>query len=180
LVGVFFRIMESIRWRIPMVGFTTTLAVIFFGMQIHANVHWRNAGREVQAFQQQAAEARVASPDARIGICPDYQYDVGAPLCLSESVKYDTPFSTALDLESVLSLNRDKAGKLSVQMDSWSTESAAVTVSGASVLEVAPWPYDLSPEAGLIRVEVTNEGEDKFVLHLTPLDGKSLPEFVVH
>ena len=179
LVGVFFRIMENIRWRLPMVGFTTTLAIIFFGMQIHANVHWRNAGREVQAFQQRTAEARAIEPVARIGICPDYQYDGGAPLCLSESVKYDTPFSTALNLESVLPLNKDKDHQVTVHIDSWSTESATVTVSGAPVLEVLPWPYTFYGYFDSTNVKVTDERDDGFVLRLTPIPGKSLPRVVL-
>ncbi len=179
LVGVFFRIMENIRWRIPMVGFTTMLAIIFIGMQIHANVHWRNAGREVQAFQLQAAETKAASPGARIGICPDYQYDVGAPLCLSESIKYTTPFSTAHAIESVLPLNRNQAGQMTAHIDSWSPQSAMVTVSNASILDAAPWPYTLSRTTDSIRIEMTEQRENEFVLHLTPLDGKSLPEVVL-
>lgn len=183
LVALFYRIMGNPRWRVPMVGVTTVLVVILFIMQIRENAIWSGAGREVRDFQRTAAQA-AKGQRVPIGVCPDYAYFLGAPVCLSESIRFDTPFSEALDAVSLLRLNRDRYNAMTVQVRNWSKKGGQVVVSGTTPLAVAPWPYTLSRMGdevltGGAKVYLTEAGQDGFTYRVEPHAGKPLPQVLV-
>ncbi|MBN2308348.1 MAG: hypothetical protein JXR94_05220, partial [Candidatus Hydrogenedentes bacterium] len=178
LVGLFLRIMTNVRWRVPMIGFTTALAVAFFAMQIRENCIWHAAGREVRAFQRQAAESARAA-GRPLAVCPDYAYRLGAPLCLSESIRYDTPFSSPLPAVSILPIHKAKSGDMDVWIDEWTGASATVTVTGARPREVMPWLFRPAAPPPAVSVELIEVTADSFTLRITPNPGDTLPRTVV-
>lgn len=174
LVALFLRMMDHPKWRITIVSGTTSLCIIFFAMHIRANYAWRHASDLVREFQTIAAKA----DDATFGICPDYQYFRGAPLCLSESIKYDTAFSTALDAPVLLPLHYAEKG-LKVDVHDWAPQQGKLTVTGARPLDLACWPYNLSRTGGKAtfdgaNAEVLQTTENSITLALTPT-GAALP-----
>ncbi len=185
LVALFYRIMEDPNWRVAMIGLTTVISIAFFVMQIRENVIWHKAGNRVHAFQTQAREALVPSHDTPLGICPDFQYWLGAPLCFTQSLTHDTPFSTALPVKPVVMLDGDKAGAVTVTQEEWARENGVIRVSGASALEVAPWPYDLSrPGRRQRKMPLTIErieggGEDHFLLAVSSRKASPVPTDVL-
>ena len=208
LVGLFFRIMENAKWRAPMIGLTTTLCIVAFAMQIRENRIWLVAGRDVGAFQEQVSQAIADHPHDRVGVCPDYQYRLGTPMCLSESVRYDTPFSKALPVASVLPLHHPGDGELKVSLEDWTSEGGSVRVSGRRIANMAPWPYALarmritseadassmdfllrvfrrdnlprSPvETGAGLAELAGQDDEGFTISVDPREGETLPEILV-
>ena len=174
LVGLFFRIMDNVRWRLTTVWMTTVLCIVFFVMQVRANVLWRRAGDEVREIQQWALQR---ADDAPLGLLPDYRYCAGAPMCLREAVSYDTPFNEAVPVVSLLQLHADKPASPNVAWQSWSPDTGGeLVVTGLRPIDVAPWPYKLSregvpvvgekTEARLVEVTV-----GRFTIAVTPQAG---------
>jgi len=98
LVALFRRIMDRPKWVRPVVMFTTLFALALFVIEIRSVLAWRHATREVRCFQEEVQGRHVS-------VLPDYQYYRGAPMCLSESVEYKTPFSNPEDIMPMLRLN---------------------------------------------------------------------------
>lgn len=147
LVTVFFRMMDHPRWRLPIVSGTTLMVVVFFCMMIRSELAWQYASAHVKAFQ---AEAQKAGEP--IGVLPDYRYYRTAPVCLSESIQYDTPFSKRVPHESLLALHQPHPTplhKTSIHMQAWQWSDGKIKlwIDCATLREAAPWPYDLLREA---------------------------------
>ena len=174
LVGLFFRIMDSIKWRVTTVWLTTMLCIVFFVMQVRANVLWRRAGDEVRAIQQWAEQRADEAP---LGLLPDYRYCAGAPMCLKEAISYDTPFSKAVPTVSILRLHTDKPASPNVHLRSWSPESGGeLAVTGLRPIDLAPWPYALSREGVVVawggtEARLAEVRDDGFTIALTPRPG---------
>lgn len=125
LVVVVFRIMDHPRWRVPMISTTTTLVIIFFAMQWRSIKSWHDAGAYVREFQAQAAQAGKMG---EFGVLPDIQFYRGAPVCLSESVRYDTPFGKAVPHKSLLPVHTDSLAFNGSWVVSWSEHGGVVAL----------------------------------------------------
>ena len=139
LVALFFRMMDHPKWRQPVVVWTTVLCVVFFALELRCVAAWHRAGDFAERFQEQAAGAA----GEQVGIVPDYQYYRGAPMCLSESVAYDTPFSKAVPAVPLLQLNCMNLQSTHVMLDSWTAATGTVVLQAPNVLDLAPYPYTL-------------------------------------
>jgi len=146
LVALFHRMMEHPRWRFTIVGGTTIMCMVYFAMQIHQDFAWRHASRCVHEFQSRAEAAATQSGDEPLGVCPDYRYYQGAPMCLSESIAYDSPFSNRIPAVPLLPLHYFKPDAMEVSVDTWSPESGTVSVRGKRPLDVVCAPYTLAHE----------------------------------
>lgn len=153
LVAVFHRIMQHPKWRRIVVGGTTFMCIVYFIMGAHTVFAWRESGRRVQAFQETMRRLSADAPGAPIGICPDYRHFAGAPMCLSESVSFDTPWSRRVPHAALLRLDCPKGTEVAIEYAASSRDNAQATVGGAAPLELAPWPYDLSRAGGTQRTE---------------------------
>jgi hypothetical protein len=177
LAALFLRIMDHPKWRASIIALTTLFCVLFFGLQIAAARDWAYAGRTVKTFQQQV-QAR-AKKGKTVGVLPDCQYYETAPLQLSESVRYDTPFSTATALVSLVRLHVDKDRQMSVLVREWSPAGGVVEVRHVEPLDVVPWPYELirggKQQNAHTEVELLDVGAGGFRLDIGPRGGP-LPE----
>ncbi|HIJ64421.1 MAG TPA: hypothetical protein HPP77_00615 [Candidatus Hydrogenedentes bacterium] len=173
LCAVFFRMMAHPKWPRIVIGGTTLLGAVLLDLQIRSVCAWRHAGSQVRTFQAEAAlAAATESPGETLGLIPNYQYYVGAPMCLSESIAYDTPFGKALPATSLLPLHYDKPGRVEVAIEAWGPRTGRVVVKGKTPLELAPWPYRLSRphnvhEAAHVRLKVVKADADSYVIEVT-------------
>lgn len=154
------RIIQHPKWHRPMVFLTSVLCLLFFGLQIQANLIWQYAGNQVRAFQHAAQACRRQNGlDTKLGILPDYEYFLGAPMMLSESIKYDTPFSARIDATSLLRLSRNPGQRFTVTIPSWSPDEGTVLIEGVSL---EPYTYDprctaISAEGNAIRLHFSGK-----------------------
>ncbi len=152
-VALCLRMMEHPKWRKPLVTGTTMLCVVFFALEIRSIRAWNYAGREVRAFQVHAAGLVEGAQGEPIGLVPDYQYYLGAPLCFSQAVAYDTPFSEAIPVVSLVPLHADKSGRMQVEILRWSNKQGTAVVTGVRPLDLVPWPYALAREGGKLETQ---------------------------
>ena len=103
--GGFLAVMRHPTWRFSVVRASTLLCVAAMLCQGWVNVHWLRAGREVRQFQAAAAATATAHPKQFLAVVPDLQYLGTAPVMLAESVRYNTPFGSALPVRSILPLS---------------------------------------------------------------------------
>ena len=168
LVAVFARMMEHRKWQRPVVVFTTLLCAAFFGMQIHANLKWRETGRMVRQFQ---TDAQAVPPP--VTVLPDYQYYDGAPMQLSWSIAWDTPFSKRVPALSTLPLHYDPSLKTEVSVQDG---SATVVVKGKNPSNAVCHPYSLAREGANqetedCSIETTRLEHDTISFRVTPKAG---------
>ena len=144
LVTVFLHMMYHPKWVRPVIVMTTWMCIIFFAMEIRNVLIWRHAGNEVRSFQQQAA--KQSSPFC---LFPDIQYYRGAPMCLSESIAYDTLFSRRIPAQSILPLNTSVAlRKLSCRVINWTPTEGNIMLEGKNLADFLKAPYALSVLGG--------------------------------
>jgi hypothetical protein len=184
LVSVFARMMDHPKWRHSVIGGTSILALVFFGLQIASINAWRHAGREVEAFQAKAVVWRDTAGDGVLGVLPDYAYYRGAPMMLSESIRFDTAFSQAVPYQSLLRLHYDLPGRLDVQ---WEAREDAELELRINHSERGPratllWPYILGVAGGVEEYgELTARAESITEETLTVVvrsEGGDLPEAI--
>lgn len=171
------------KWRRPIVFLTTLLCAVFFVLQARSNLAWVHAGGQVRAFQEQIAEAAARHPGETFGVAPDYQYHLGAPVRLSESVRYDTPIGPAIKVMSVLPINYVRSPALQVCVLEWSATEARIEVRGASPHALAPPPYLLTRpgiKQTISEVDVFLESAavDSVIYRVRPTEG-TLPLYRV-
>ena len=138
--AVFARMFEHPKWRRPTIYLTTVLCIVLFGMKISGIAAWRQAAREARAFQQTAA---ALNADEGLAVIPDWQNWNGAPLHLSKSISYDTPFSQARPHMRALPLNRPGGRFVEAEIRAWGTDEAVVAIMSGEALKLAPFPYAL-------------------------------------
>jgi len=146
LVALFYRIAEHPKWRRPIIMMTTLLAAVFFAMQIVFITHWREAGRVVREFQTSATLSATPA-----GIVPDYRAYRGAPVGLSESISYDTPFSKRIEHVSLLPIDYVPANEHYVQVTEQSPEAIVCRVEATPLIKIMPWPFDLMQPGAVVR-----------------------------
>jgi hypothetical protein len=162
LIVVVFRIMDHPRWRVPMISITTTLVIILFAMQWRTIGAWHDAGEFVREFQKNAAKA--TEHGNTLGVLPDFQYFRGAPVCLSESIADDSPFSKSLPHAALLPLHPESLRAKHVWVTSWSESGGEVLVPSAADTSL----FRHFPNAGLIRLDTATELKDVW--------GRSMPD----
>ncbi len=139
-VGLCRSIMQHPKWHRPVVIVTALLCVVFFVMEFRSVMAWRYASARVKTFQTEVASA----PD--VGIMPDYQYFQGAPMCLSESIKYDTPFGKAVRAASLLPMHYAPPAHITVE--AWTPALGVVALEGTRPLDALCYPYGLMSVGG--------------------------------
>jgi hypothetical protein len=167
LIALFYEIAEHPKWRRPIIMTTTLLAVVFFALQIVFISHWREAGRVVRKFQ--TAAALSATP---VGIIPDYRAYRGAPVGLSESISYHTPFGKKIEHVSLLPLDYVPPDEHDVQVEQ-SQNAIACRIEANPPIKVVPWPFDLAQQGAVVRVpdaaiEVRTLNETGAEFHIRP------------
>jgi hypothetical protein len=176
-VALFYRIMDHPKWRRAVVTLTTLLCVVFFVLELRSVLSWRQASVFTHRFQSRAADEREKERvDGSICVFPDFQYYSGAPMCLSASLAYATPFSKAIGAVPLLRLHYSPDVKVHVTESS----DAEVTVALHAVdpLDLLCYPYGLSTpggrekEAGILIETVSISPE---TLTLKIRDQASLP-----
>lgn len=151
LAVLFSRIMDHPKWQRSVISFSTILCLVLFGIQIRGIGAWRHAGEQVRAFQTKASQITGADALNPLGVLPDYRYYRGAPLCLSDSIAYDTPFSRAVPHEVLLALHYDSSQKLQVRVERVDAGEVWVWVEHDDVLGMVPWPYVLAWPDGELK-----------------------------
>ena len=105
-------IIQHPKWHRPTLLLTTLLCLLCFILQTRDNLAWRQAGIWAHDFQKTVAATVEKYPKKTLGQAPDFRYYRGAPLCLSESVEYDTPFSKATPVCFWGKLHYEKEAKI--------------------------------------------------------------------
>jgi len=154
LVIVIFRIMDNPKWRLPMISLTTMFVVIFFAMQWRSMRAWHDAGVQVKSFQVEALRASESVGGTPIGVLPDYQFRLGAPVCLSDAIRFDTPFSEAVPHVSLLPLHGNADGEQTLAIRAWSDTGGSVVLTSPAKAN----PFRFFPHAPFLA-----DGEE-FVL----------------
>lgn len=164
--ALFTRMMDNPRWRVTVVSGTTILAAVFFGMQIIQQFHWGHAAKLVREFQTKAE----VHGDELLGVLPDYQCYKGAPVQLSKSIQFDTPFSTARPHWIILRLHYAKG--LEATLEDWGPASSTLILEGAPLKDLDIAPYELvlrgQTELGHVRVTVIEQSENRTALRVQP------------
>lgn len=180
LVALFFRIMQHPKWRISMIGITTSIVIVLFAMQWSSVRRWHEAGRIVRAFQTQAQDLH-AKTGATVGVLPDYQTYHGAPLRLSASVKHETPFSPQVPVLSILPLNGERPKHRTATLEVWTPEGGLLTLTGTRPLSLDalfPVPGILAKQGDAAPAGSLMPDDDTPVAGLTVRVGHASPEIV--
>ena len=168
LAALFYRIMEHRKWQKPVVILTTFLALVLFGLQIRVVVAWQHAGRIVRQFQADAASA-----EEPVGVLPDFQYYVGAPMRLTEAIAHDTPFSKVIQAVPLLPLNYAPPKRVAVAVPEWTRDSGTLVVRGSDPMDLITYPYTLAHLGGGVQtehatVELVTVEPSHLVFRITP------------
>lgn len=165
------RIMWHPKWPQPVVYLTAAVCVLLFVLQIQVIGDWRRAGREVAAFQGDAAAWAAEHPGEPLGILPDWRFHGRAPVALSESVSWDTPFSRVVPHVAVLTVEDKAAFEKDIRIESWEPGGGTLHFEGQ---DVAAALGQIRPDAS-IRMRIEPLGAREFRLYVEPRDG-TLPE----
>ncbi|MCK5862416.1 MAG: hypothetical protein KAH38_08015 [Candidatus Hydrogenedentes bacterium] len=136
--GFFHAVIEKSHWRRSVVRFTTLLCIAVMCCQIWVNLHWRYAGQEVERFQQAVVSVTKNYPGKPVAVAPDIQYYRTAPMMLSESVRYTTPFSKAQPIVPLLPFSVIPPVKIVVE--DYSPHAIALSVQGLAAPEINTLP----------------------------------------
>ena len=181
LVALFFRIMDHPKWRISMIGITTTIVIILFAMQFISVRRWHEAGQGVKRFQARAQEAEADGP---IGVLPDYRDYYGAPMNLSDSIAHDSIFSTAIPAVSILPLRAERPRHRTDTVTRWSPQGGELTISGDipdPVAALFPNPLAVTGKADGIAVsELLNAPSIPLANATIEVDNPTLGTATIH
>jgi len=179
LLGIAFaalchRMIQHPHWHRPVVFLTTALCVILFVGQIRGILAWREAGLHVRAFQAQAEQDAAQFPGEKLGALPDFQYYRGAPMMLSASITYNTPFSKAVPTMPLLPVNLPSGPPPVVHIEEWTPDKVCVTVAGARPLDVVVYPYILAAAGGIqqfddVRLEQAQGSPERLEIIIRPI-----------
>ena len=179
LQALFFRVMAHPKWKSQVVLGTSLLSVIFFVIQLRANLIWGQAGRYVQAFQQEIVIASEQVNGDPIGLLPDFRHYSGAPVALREAVAFDTIFSKKVPVVSVLPLDCDQVADVRYRVTEWSDLGGVIEITGTSLDRLTVYPYPLTKvgdtvtEAG-VTMTVESESPESVRIRISS-NGAPLP-----
>ena len=154
LVCLFHRIMDHRKWRRQIVTLTTLLCVAFFALEFRSVLAWRHASALTRGIIQLAAcaESFGGSDGRPLAILTDFQYYAGAPMCVSASVAYETPFSEAMPVMSLIPLHY--APGINVDAYNLREKGGIVTITSESPVDLLCYPYVLSKPGGRQETDV--------------------------
>ncbi len=175
--AVAYRCMDHPKWKVPIVGMTTAFAIAAALVQIRAELNWRAAGAAVKTFQASAIAASDRDNGEPIGVLPDWRYFRGAPMQLSESIRYETPFSRALSPQSIIELDAKSLLNDAVTLESWDESGGVLRINDARPIDVFPWFYPRIQAVAGGEV-VSTESADDTGLTIT-ISGKGYPTTVI-
>jgi hypothetical protein len=176
------RVQQHPKWNRPVVVLTTVLCLVLFALQAAVNLAWRRSGEAVEAFQTQAVATMHAHPGETLGIAPDFQYYRGAPMMLSASVAWDTPFSRRVPAVSLLPVNYQPPSVLSVKIEKWTPTEGVVLFEG-NAPDLLGYPYVSTTKAfarvaAHTKMEIEPLAAGRLRVHVTPTEG-TLPGVLV-
>lgn len=145
--GLCLRILRHPKWPRTVILGTTFLCVVFFALQIQSVWAWRKA-------DQIAAEFRHAA-QGPCTLLPDYRYSGGAPLCLSEAIRYETPFGPAFPCWAPLQIDRPPGNGLDLHLKAIDETTYELEIHGTALAGAIPWPYTLAGVGSVVDKEET-------------------------
>jgi len=108
------------RWPRHVVFLTTLLCIAFMALQFRSVLAWQHASAITTGFQARAIltleEARRTTGAGELMIAPDFHYYRDAPLRLSESIRFDTPFSRAISARTLATLRYYRPETMEVRL----------------------------------------------------------------
>lgn len=139
VAAVFGRMLEHPKWPRNVVVLSSLLALFLMALQIRTIAAWHVAGRVVTEFQTaaHATPTTDGGETAVIGVLPDYTAYRGAPIQLSESIAYDTPFSRRHPHVPMLRLAYDRPNRLIVNAR-YSAQGWRVEVVHSDLMRLIP------------------------------------------
>ena len=174
VAAVFGRMIDHPKWPRNVVVLSSVLAILLMALQIRTIAAWRVAGRVVTEFQ--AATAATPTTDGgealTIGVLPDYTAYRGAPIHLSASIAYDTPFSRAHPHVPLLRLVYDRPSRLVVNAR-YADHLWHVQIEHPNLASLVPVTYDaVEPQMVLappdVDVDITSAEANKLQLTIQP------------
>ncbi len=141
--GAFHALLHHPQWRTSVVRISTLVCVAAMACQGWVNWQWLQGGRVVKRFQQAAIETAALHPGQLLAVAPDLQYSGTVPVMYSQSVYYETPFSTALPVTGLMPLSL--ATSAEVEVTHYSSEKILVSVQGHASAVAEPPPFFSRP-----------------------------------
>lgn len=167
------RIMWHPKWPQPIVYLTAGLCVLLFVLQIQAIVEWRRAGREVAAFQKDAEAWASEHPGETLGVLPDWRFHGRAPLALSETISWDTPFSRAVSHVALISVEDKAAFDKGIVIEEWGALGGVLRVEN----EDPTTALGQMRHAPSIVMRIEPLGARELRIHVEPQEA-TLPEYL--
>jgi hypothetical protein len=169
--GLCHRMLKHPKWPRTVILATTILCVVFFIVQVQSVLKWQEASRIARKFRIQAQ----ASEGPRT-VLPDYRYYDGAPLCLSDSIAYDTPFGRAVPYVAPLQLDVPAEYPPAFSVKAVDESNYDLTIQGRHALSAVPWPYTLAGSGSVIdkdetRVETIIRSPESITFRVTSKRG---------
>lgn len=135
VAALYQRIMEHPRWRMPLIYSSFSVSVVFFTLAMVSVFAWRDAAARVGAFHEAAAKTGGAET---IAVVPDFQYYRGAPLTLSDTLAYETPFGPAVPSAGYMRIHLPAPGDAPWEVESYTGESATARFRDRSPAAILP------------------------------------------
>ena len=172
IAGFFHAMLKNQHWQKSVVRITTLFCIAAMCCQIWVNVQWRYAGQEVRKFQHNAVTTTKATPGEAIALIPDIQYYRTAPMMLSESVKFRTPFSEPLPIIPYAPINVTPPVKIT--LEEYSPQEITLSVQGIVKPKKNTSPF-LSRAWWLHRYEKQKPGTVHFKTENPPFSSVIIP-----
>lgn len=178
------RILKHPKWPQIIVHGTTVLCLVLFAYQVRVNFHWRATGREVARFQQEAVAWAEAHPGKTLGVLPDVRAWAGAPVTLSEAIRYDTPFSRCVPHVSIRAMSWFDWKAPALCLRAWSAEGGEVSFTQpirGHMLSGVYDPFIVEQPQEHVRLEILPEESGGSCMRLAaPISpARALPGFVL-
>jgi len=157
LAALAFRCMDHPKWKVPIIGMTTAFAIAAILVQIRAELNWRTAGSAVKAFQASAIATSERENGAEIGVLPDWRFYRGAPVMLSESIRFDTPFNTVVPHQSILSLNATSLAEDATTLKAWDASGDLLQVHESRTVDAFARQYEKGDHIRTGKVEDSDD-----------------------
>ncbi len=167
LSGLCHRMLKHPKWPRTVVLATTILCVVFFILQVQSVLKWQEASRIAREFRDQAQAWKGPRT-----VLPDFRYYDGAPLCLSESIAYDTPFGRAVPHVAPLQLDVPDEYPPSFSVKAVDESTYEVAIHAKHALNAIPWPYTLAGTGSVIdkdetRIETITRAPESITFRVT-------------
>lgn len=155
--------LDNPQWRSSAVRVSTFACVLMMIAQGWVNIQWIRAGRELRRFQAAAATTFEAAPYGPVAVAPDILYCRTAPLMLSASLRYPTPFGSSIPVVPLMPVSLAPPAR--IRVDHYSPERLVITITGlAAPQEERPvfltpqwWRHRAAPPRPVTRELVADD-----------------------